>query len=172
MNATTNTNGTADVTILDLDAMMDIKMDDVETLPDFVTPPPGVYMLKVKEAKIEKYSSRKEPTVKRQRIRVVYTVAATKEILAGNIPVADGSMFSETFMGTEDGIKFFKKSAMGILSVDNFEGASLKDVIDGLVDTEFDARITARSTTDPETKQVYENITVKPVNKAAAASAS
>ena len=163
------TEANKDVTILDLDAMMDIKMDDVETLPDFVTPPPGIYSLKVKEAKIEKYSSKAEPNVKKSRIRLSYVVVATKEVAAGNIPVADGSMFSETFMGTEDGIKFFKKAAMGALGVDSFEGASIKDVIDGLADAEFDARITTRSTTDAVTKQVYENISVRALNTATAA---
>ncbi len=160
---------TQNVTILDLDAMMDIKMDDVETLPDFVTPPPGTYVLKVKEAKIEKYKSKAEPDVQKQRIRMSYSVVSTKEVLAGNLPVADGSMFSETFMANEDGIKFFKKAAMGALGVSSFEGASIKDVIDGLADAEFEARITTRSTVDKETKQVYENISVRAINTADAA---
>jgi hypothetical protein len=34
-------------TILDLDAMFDTKMDEVETLPDYVTPPAGNYELEV-----------------------------------------------------------------------------------------------------------------------------
>lgn len=160
---------TKNVTILDLDAMMDIKMDEVETLPDFVTPPPGIYVLAVKEAKIEKYSSKAEPEVKKSRIRISYIVKETKEVVAGQLPVADGSMFSETFMGTEDGIKFFKKAAMGALGVASFEGASIKDVIDGLADAEFEARITSRSSTDPVTKQVFENINVRAVNQAVAA---
>jgi hypothetical protein len=160
---------TKNVTILDLDAMMDIKMDEVETLPDFVTPPPGLYTLTVKEAKIEKYKSKAEPNVEKSRIRLSYSVTATKEVAAGNVPVADGSMFSETFMATEDGIKFFKKAAMGVLGVSSFEGASIKDVIDGLADTEFEARITVRSTTDAMTKQVYENVNVRAINAATAA---
>jgi len=157
-------NAKTEATILDLDAMMDIKMDEVETLPDFVTPPAGNYTLKVKEAKIEKYKSKAEPDVQKQRIRLSYIIMATKEVAAGSIPVADGSMFSETFMATEDGIKFFKKAAMGALNVTSFEGASIKDVIDGLADAEFDARITIRSTTDPLTKQVFENVSVRAVN--------
>ena len=151
------------VTILDLDAMMDIKMDEVETLPDFVTPPPGIYTLKVKEAKIEKYKSKSEPTVDKQRIRLAYIILSTKEVAAGNLPVADGSLFSETFMATEDGIKFFKKAAMGALGVESFEGASIKDVIDGLTDAEFEARVAIRSTVDKDTKQVYENVSVRAI---------
>ena len=154
---------TKNVTILDLDAMMDIKMDEVETLPDFVTPPPGIYTLKIKEAKIEKYKSKAEPGINKQRIRMSYVILSTKEVAAGHLPVADGSLFSETFMATEEGIKFFKKAAMGALGVDSFEGASIKDVIDGLADAEFDARISSRSTVDKETKQVYENISVKAI---------
>lgn len=157
MNATTN------VTILDLDAMMDIKMDEVETLPDFITPPAGNYVLQVKEAKVEKYNTKAEPNVGKQRIRVLYSVVKTEEVAAGSIPVADGSLFSETFMATEDGIKYFKKAALGILSVTDFEDATIKDVMDGLKDVEFKARITTRSTKDAATGNVYENITVRPV---------
>lgn len=157
-------NAKTEATILDLDAMMDIKMDEVETLPDFVIPPAGNYTLKVKEAKIEKYKSKSEPGAQKSRIRVTYIIMATKEVAAGNLPVADGSMFSETFMGTEDGIKYFKKAAMGALNVSSFEGASIKDVIDGLADAEFEARVTVKSTTDAATKQVYENVSVRAVN--------
>jgi len=161
-------NDNKDVTILDLDAMMDIKMDDVETLPDFINPPPGLYTLKVKETKIEKYSTKAEPGVNKQRIRMTYTVVKTKEVAAGNIPVADGSMFSETFTATEDGIKFFKKAAMGALGVASFEGATIKDVIDGTVGAEFDARITTKSSKGPG-GEVYENINVRALNAATAA---
>lgn len=151
-----------DVTILDLDTMMDMKMDEVETLPDFITPPAGNYSLKVKEAKIEKYHSKAEPLIEKQRIRIVYSVAATKEVVAGSIPVADGSLFSETFMGTEDGIKYFKKAAMGILNTKDFVGASLKDVITGLADADFDARISIRVTKD-DAGTSFENISVRAV---------
>jgi len=161
-------NDNKDVTILDLDAMMDIKMDDVETLPDFITPPPGLYSLKVKETKIEKYSTKAEPGTSKQRIRMTYVVVNTKEVAAGNIPVADGSLFSETFTATEDGIKFFKKAAMGVLGVSSFEGATIKDVIDGTIGAEFDARITTRSSKMPD-GTVYENINVRAINEAAAA---
>ena len=159
---------TTNVTILDLDAMMDIKMDEVETLPDFITPPAGNYVLQVKDVKVEKYASKAEPNMNKQRIRVTYAVVATQEVVAGSIPVADGSLFSETFMATEDGIKYFKKSALGILAVTDFEGATLKDVMEGLKDAEFKARITARSTKDPVSGQVYENISVRPVPPPAA----
>ena len=156
----------ANVTILDLDAMLDTKMDEVETLPDFINPPAGNYALKVMEVKIEKYSPKKEPDIKKPRIRVTYSVVETKEVAQGSIPVANGSLFSETFMGTEEGIKYFKKSAMGTLGVRDFEGASLKDVMEGMKDAEFDARISIRVTKD-DAGQSFENLSIRPIATAA-----
>jgi len=163
MNAKANT---TDVTILDMDAMLDMKMDEVETLPDFVNPPAGNYRLACKGAKIEKYKSKKEPTVEKTRIRTTYAVVETKEVAAGSVPVADGTLFTETFMGTEEGLKYFKKTAMGILNVTDFEGATMKDVIDGLADQEFDARITVRVTKD-EAGATFENLSIKPFHSPA-----
>jgi hypothetical protein len=150
-------------TLLDLDALMDQNMDAVETLPDYVTPPAGNYQLVVKEAKTEQYSSKSEPTIKANRIRVIYAVEETLEVENGNLPVADGSLFSETYMATEEGLKYFKKTAMGILGVKDFEGASLRDVIQGIKDASFKARINIRTTKDPVSGQVFENIQLRPI---------
>ena len=47
-------------TILDLDALMDMKMNDIETLPDYITPPAGLYMLAIKDCTFEKYDVKDE----------------------------------------------------------------------------------------------------------------
>ena len=147
-------------TILDLDAMMDQNMDEVETLPDFVLPPPGLYMLLVKECKIE--SVDKQDKTKGSRINITYEVAETVGVEGNEPPVPNKSLFSERFTGTEDGIKFFKKAAMNILSVTSFEGASLGDVVNNLAGTEFQAKITLRkSVKDGKT---YENVQVRAAN--------
>jgi hypothetical protein len=139
--------------------MMDTNMDTVETMPDFVMPPAGLYILNVKSCAVEQ-ADKKDKT-KGSRIRITYTVAATIEV-ANEQPVPDGSLFSEAFTGTEDGIKFFKKSAMNILGVTSFEGASLGDVVNNLAGTEFKAKITIRKSS--KDGKVYENVQVRAAN--------
>jgi hypothetical protein len=160
-------------TILDLDEMMDIEMDKVETLPDYVTPPAGAYMLSVSDCEIEKYKQKVRDnngkdtgqTKDASRIRLTYTIDKTLE--SSDLPVKDGSLFSETFMGTEDGIKFFKKQAMNIMNVSDLSGARMKDVIDGLKGMSFKAKITIRKSPDGQGGS-YENVQVRPVHEAAA----
>lgn len=146
-------------TILDLDALMDTNMDKVETLPDYITPPPGLYVLDVVEAKTEKFEMKETKQVA-QRIRITYKIAETKSVKTGEQPVPDGSLFSESFMGTEEGIKYFKKAAMNILSVTDFEGAKLGDVMEGLKGAQFEAAITIRTTKNDAGKE-FENINIR-----------
>ena len=152
-------------TILDLDAMMDIEMDKVETLPDFVTPPAGLYHLEVVEAKTEKYTPKKStenPNPKESlRIKIIHKVVETLESV--DLPVKDGSLFSESFQATEEGIKFFKRQALNILNVKDFEGARLKDVMEGLKEARFEAKITIRKSANPAGGE-YENVQVRPIH--------
>jgi hypothetical protein len=164
MNASTQT------TILDLDAMMDLEMDKVEDVPDFVTPPAGSYLLKVTEAKVEKYEQKDKADPKAAakdaaRLKIFYEVAKTLE--CEGLPVKEGSLFSESFMYTEDGVKYFKKQARNILNVENFDGATLRDVINGLKDAEFKAQITIVKSPNPQGGS-YENVRVRPVHEVAA----
>jgi hypothetical protein len=156
-------------TILDLDAMMDIEMDKVETLPDFVTPPDGAYTLRVAEAKIEKYKTKAKdnnPAKEGSRIRIQYVTEKTHELeKSSDLPVKDGSMFSESFMGTEEGLKYFKRQAINILNVKDLEGAKMKDVLDGLKDIVFKAKVTTVKTDDGKGGQ-YENVRIRPVHEA------
>jgi hypothetical protein len=152
-------------TILDLDSMMDIEMDKVETLPDFVTPPAGLYELEVVEAKTEKYLPKKTAEVpnpkESMRIKIIHKVVETLESV--ELPVKEGSLFSESFQATEDGIKFFKRQALNILNVKDFEGARLKDVMEGLKEARFKAKITIRKTANPAGGE-YENVQVRPIH--------
>ena len=150
-------------TILDLDALMDKKMNDVATLPDYITPPPGLYILLVKDCAIEKYDIKQDGKAtgdKGTRIKITYSVVKTVSVMEGEDPVADGSLFNESFQGTEQGLEYFKKSAMNILGVTDFEGASVRDVMDGIKGAEYEAKITVRRSKGEGTK-VYENLTIR-----------
>ena len=149
-------------TILDLDALLDGSLDNVQAAPDYVTPPPGNYMLAIDDAKLEKYKSKegKEGV----RIKLGYKVVQTIDLSENTDepPVADGSMFSESFLYTEEGLPYFKKTAQNILDVKSIEGVSMRELLDGLKGTEFRARIGSR-TSEKDGKK-YENATIRPVH--------
>lgn len=150
-------------TILDLDALLDSTMDGVKDVPDFVNPPAGVYMLRVKEAKSEQYTQKAKdgkPEQKALRLKIMYEVAETIE--TKEAPVADGSLFSESFMATEDGLGYFKNQAKKIFNVKELGDAKIRDILESLTGQEFKAAITIRKTGE------YENVQVRPVHEVAA----
>lgn len=156
-------------TILDLDSLLDSNLGAVKDVPDFVTPPAGTYQLAVVEAKTEKYektdkvSKAKSPAL---RLRIIYKIVSTIE--TKEMPVSDGSMFSEQFMATEDGLGYFKQRAKKILNVADLGDASIRDVLATLAGAEFKAGITVK-VTPAEGGGVYENVNVRPVHDTPAA---
>lgn len=161
-----NTQVKPKATILDLDALMDTNLDSVPTVPDYITPPPGLYVLVVEEAKIEKYDIKEDGKKTGEvgnRIKIVYSVKETVSVMEGEDPVPNGSLFSESFQGSDEGIKYFKKAAMNILGVTTFENATIRDVIDGIKTAEFRARITIRRTKGDNNRE-YENLQIRAAN--------
>lgn len=161
----TDTTNSTQPTILDLDAFLDSTMDNVPDVPDFLNPPDGNYALKVIEAKIEEYSTKAEPTVKKNRIRIQYAVEATIE--TKEVPVPDGSMFSENFTATEDGLKYFKKRALGIFDVSDMNGVPVRDILTNLKGAEFKARLTTKITKSKDGQSDFENVNIRVLSEAA-----
>lgn len=119
-------------TILDMDAMLDGTLDEVADVPDYVTPPAGTYVLAVEDVAIDK---RKDKAgVEKPIINVTFKVVATIE--TKEPPVSDGSLFSERFQYTEDGLAYFKRAAKSILNVADVSGASLRDIFATLKDVQ------------------------------------
>ena len=156
-------------TILDLDALLDSTLDNVADMPDYQNPPAGLYKLAVAKVEIDEYSKKAEPTVKLKRIKMEYKVAATVQLAdAKDLPVADGTIFSENFSANEDGLAFFKKAAKKILNVADLDGVSLRDVFASLVGAEFDAKITIKETKSADGSATYENVRINVVPPVAA----
>lgn len=152
-----------DITILDLDAMLDVSMDSVENVPDYQNPPPGAYVLKVKDAKTEKKTGKDASKGDYAIIQITYEVLKTVELApaaAGELPVSDGTMFTERFTISEDGLKYFKKQALKILNVKDAAGATLRDLVGGIVGAEFQAVIAVRTST--KDGKTYENTQIRP----------
>lgn len=149
-------------TILDLDNLLDTEMDKVETLPDFVTPAPGRYKLAIKEAGIKK---RKDKEGKEsQNLTITLEILETVEVEGNEPPFPNGSLFSERFQATEEGLQYFKRQAMKYLNVSDMTGAKLRDIFEGLADVKMvDAVITHRKSKGDDGKE-YTNINVRPVH--------
>lgn len=127
----------------DLEAMMDDSLDGIPEAPDFVDPPKGHYLLQVTEVpKISKFQN--EDGTERQNIRVTFSVVET--VSTDEVPVPDGSLFSNSYMGTAQGVGAFRRDARKILGVDTLEGSTLKEIFENLPGAEpFKATITYKS---------------------------
>lgn len=151
---------------LDLGAMMEQSLDNIQEAPDFVTPPAGEYRLSLKESKVDKYKTKDEPDVEKQRIKNLYVVVATVSLASDSEPpVPDGSMFSETFTATEEGLGYFKKRMKAIMNVSDLAGVSLLDIMSSSVGTEFDARLTIKKSIS--NGKEYGNVQIRVVPPAA-----
>lgn len=158
-----NTTTKPAATILDLDAMLDESLDSVPDVPDFMNPPNGFYNLRLKEAKIEKYESKAKdgkPATSGTRIRVTTEVAETIE--CEGQPVPNGTLFSETFQGTEEGLGYFKARAIKVLNVGDVQGVPLRDILSSLAGVDFQAKIKTKKSGD------YENLVINVVPPVAA----
>lgn len=145
---------------LDLGAMMEQSLDNIPDAPDFTNPPAGEYKLELKEAKIDNYSTKKEPDVEKQRLKILYAVVATVSVAGKEPPVPDGSMFSETFQATEEGLSYFKKRIKEVMNASDLAGVTLADMMASAKGQQFDARITIR-VTKGDNGQDYENVNIR-----------
>ena len=151
---------------LDLGAMLEESLDNIPEAPDFQLPPAGEYRLSVVDAKIDYYETKKEPGVEKQRLKIIYSVDATVAVSAASKepPVPDGSLFRETFQATEEGLGYFKKRIKDVMNVSDLFGVSLKEMMESVKGVGFDARITIKTTANPNDKDnPYQNVNVKVV---------
>lgn len=145
-------------TILNLDSMMDDTLDAIPDAPDFMNPPDGLYHILLKDAKTDKYNPKDAPDTEIPRIKILYSVIKTIE--TKDLPVPEGSMFSETFQATEQGLGYFKNRAKAVLNVSDLAGVPLRDIYDSLKGVEFNARLTIKKTTGKDGTE-YENIQLR-----------
>ena len=156
-------------TILDIDSILDMAMDNVVDIPDYVTPDTGLYTLSIKDVTIK---PGKDDT-KAARIIVLIAIDSTLQLADNGMPVADGSLFQQSYQGTKEGLEFFKRDAKKWLNVEELSGLSMSDVFEGLKASEpITAKVTQRKTTskvkDMETGETstktYTNISIDPIH--------
>lgn len=148
-------------TILDLDAILDGNLDAVADVPDFVDPPDGVYMIKVHEAEVLAARSSKEAVDKPRANQIVLTYTVISTVETKNIPVADGSLFSERFQGTEEGLAYFKRQAKNLLQVENVDGAPVRDILSTLKESPAVQVVITHSTSKGADGKDYTNLRMR-----------
>lgn len=132
---------------LDLGAMMEETLDAIPEAPDFVNcPPAGEYKLSVQDAKVDNYETKEEPGIKKQRLKINYKIEQTISVSGNEPPLPDGSMFSETFQATVEGLSYFKKRIKETMNASDLEGVTLGQMMESVKGQHFDARITVRKT--------------------------
>lgn len=148
---------------LDLGAMMDDTLDTIVEAPDFVAPPDGSYTVQVKDVIVDKYTSKDEPNVPKQRLKYTYEILATLGLVNDREqPVPDHSLFSETFQGTLDGLSYFKKRARGIMNVSTLDGVPMREILSSLKGVSFDCTIKTKTVANPKKPgEVYENLQIR-----------
>jgi hypothetical protein len=146
-------------TLLNIDALLDSTLDNTPDVPDYTNPPMGLYILGIPKAELETYTNK----AKEENLRVKITYAVENTIETEGMPVANGTLFTETFQATEDGLKYFKKQARKLLNVSDLNGVPMRDILASLTGvTGIKAKITIR-VSKGDSGQEYENINVRPM---------
>lgn len=161
-------NDTTKAPLLDLNSMVGESLDAIPDAPDFSNPPAGEYKIEVKDALIDTYTDKKTQA-KAQRLKILYAVAETIAVAdPKEAPVPDGTMFSETFQGTEQGVGYFKARVKGIMDASDLNGVTLGDMMMSIKGTVFGAKISIKKTPKNDgTGELYENLQIR-VTKAPA----
>lgn len=150
----------AENTVLDLNSLMTESLDNIADMPDYSNPPAGEYSLEVKNCEVDSYTA-KDGTDK-QRLKITYAVAQTISTADNEPPVADGTLFTETFMATEQGLSFFKRRIKDLMAADSVTGVTLADMMDSVKGAIVKARITIRKTAKPGVPgEFYENLNIR-----------
>lgn len=119
--------------LLDMDSILNQSIDDVDTAPEFVTPPDGAYLLTIADAKLESYKFTDKKTQveeERTRLKIFYQVVQTNKLVSEEeSPVPAGSLFTEQFMTNPQGLSFFKRQAKNVLGEDTIKGTSIGEIL-------------------------------------------
>lgn len=116
-------------TLLDLDDLDSMSLDGVDEAPEFMVPPSGKYKLGIASADIQ---SREKEGEEKKSMRIIYFTRETLELNdQEEDKVPDGTLFSENFQATKQGLEFFK-SRMKKLLGDDLSGVSIKDMLEFL----------------------------------------
>lgn len=165
-------NGEEEV-LLDLENFEETSAADIEAAPEFIEPPTGRYKLST-ACKLEDYEREGDDGEQKQlkRYRIIYSIEEVIQLKDDKELVpANGSMFSETFTVTSEGLKYFKQRAQSILGdLGNATLGEVRKTLNGEVEPisfVADCHTKTSKQKDKETGEIREftNVRVKVVTK-------
>lgn len=151
-----------ETTLLDLDNIEDVAMGNIEDLPEFVTPPDGVYVFATNTAKSSS-SKDKETGELRKRINHTYSICKILQVADPNALVPPlGSLVGENFTFNDMGLKVWKAKIKGVLG--NFFTAemTIKEALAEINDNQyyFVGKTRVKKSTG-KNGQDYENVQIQ-----------
>lgn len=139
------------MSILNLDEMLGQSLDAVVAAPDFITPENGVYVLAVKDTKAEKKDVKDKAAAEKEGkptayVALTFTYEIKDIIEQEGQPIKPGSLFSERFTVTEQGLPYFKSRVAAIAvasgsSAEDVDGLSIKEALEAVKTLEFKTNI-------------------------------
>ncbi len=127
--------------ILDLDALLDQNLANVEAAPEYVKPDTGNYRLELIKVRIQEREARdKEKAVAEGKptawgvMSFDYAIKEVHSLQAGGLPVKVDSIFSESFNLTEQGLPYLKARVATLVEVtggsaEDADSMGLRDVM-------------------------------------------
>lgn len=112
-------------TVLDMEALLDSTMDEVEQAPDYVEPPAGQYILAVHEVTLAPAKTADKPPVITTTLEVIETIQLANPTV--DLPVPAGSLFSIRNNYDDKGLPYFKRNAAKILGA-SVDGVPMRDI--------------------------------------------
>lgn len=123
------------MSLLNLDDLLGQSLDSVEAAPEFVQLENGLYNLSVKDTKAEKKASKDKTKGDYILLTLQYQVEEVHE--QEGTPIKVGSLTSESFMMSEQGLPYFKGRIAQIAvanggSEDDVNGLSVKEALEAV----------------------------------------
>lgn len=142
------------ITLLDLEALADESIDDIQEAPEYINPPAGDYEVITKSGTIKSFTNEKDEVS--QSIQVTLAVAKTLELVSdAEPPVPEESLFTLRFQGTTEGLGMFKRELRKMSGLEKLPAMTLNECFEMLeTEMQFNARISYRKFKDKEYLQL------------------
>lgn len=139
------------MSLLDLDALLGQSLSTTEAAPDFVTPENGVYIQTVVEAKAAKKDVKDKAAATKEGkpteyISLEFTYQINEIVEQEGQPIKPGSLYSERFMLTAQGLPYFKARVRDIAiasggAAEDVDGLSIGEALEAVKSVQFKVNV-------------------------------
>lgn len=141
--------------MLNLDAILDTSMEEVQEAPNYVVPENGIYVLRVANTEAKTNKSKEEG--KEDYVTLHHEYEILEVVEQEGLPIAPGSLFGDRWMFQEKGLEYFKTRTLDIAEAngeDRTEIGRLKlsEMLQGVKDMTFKCVIAKSPRSDDPTR--------------------